>query len=360
MDGFTEVPEMNCAGHREHDPLLLFGAIWLVAFICVGLGKPLPAQDVNPDWQKAAGGNQAFEVASVREDKAGGSPYSNFSLDAGNEYFVVSKDDALDPNSTLFSAKNQTLLRYIVFAYKLSGTQELALRFDFYKGLEMHVPDWVRGSRYDIEARAPGTATKDQMRLMMQSLLAERFKLAVHWEARKAPVFALILATPGKLGPQLEPHPASDDCATTAFPGDAGKRAPVGQSAPAAKTLPAAPPLSVLPIPCGVIGHLPVNSPEQRSFGGRDVPLALLADSMPTQTGMATLRRPVVDKTGLAGGYDFILRWTPEDTRNEADNEETGGTFREAVKNQLGLKLEAQTGPVEVLVIDHVEQPSAN
>lgn len=338
---------MNCAGRREHDPLLLFGVIWLAAFIFIGLGKPLRAQDVNRDWQKAAGGKQEFDVASVREDKAGGDAYSNFSLDAGNEYFVVSKTDALDPNSTLFSAKNQTLLRYIVFAYKLSGTQELALRFDFYAGLGLHVPRWVRESRYDIEARAPANATKDQMRMMMQSLLAERFNLAVHWETRQAPVFALVLETPGKLGPQLRQHPTSDNCAKTDLPDKASATT-------------SAPSLSSLPIPCGVMAHLPVSSPEQRSFGGRDVPMALLADSMPTQTGMATLRRPVVDKTGLAGGYDFTLRWVPEDTRNEAENEETGGSFREALKNQLGLKLDPQKAPVEVLVIDHVEQPSAN
>jgi uncharacterized protein (TIGR03435 family) len=90
------------------------------------------------------------------------------------------------------------------------------------------------------------------------------------------------------------------------------------------------------------------------------VQLKLLADSMPTQTGMATLRRPVVDGTGLKGGYDFWVEWTPEDTRNDPENGETGGTFREALKNQLGLKLVPKNGPVEVLVIDHVEEPTAN
>ena len=67
-------------------------------------------------------------------------------------------------------------------------------------GSELHTPDWVRSDHYDIEARAAGQATKDQMRLMMQSLLAERFKLAVHWETRQAPVFALVDATPESPG----------------------------------------------------------------------------------------------------------------------------------------------------------------
>jgi uncharacterized protein (TIGR03435 family) len=205
----------------------------------------------------------------------------------------------------------------------------------------------VNQDRYDIEARTPGAATKDQTRLMMQGLLAERFKLAVHWETREAPVFALVLDKPGELGPQLRQHPAGDDCSTTAFPENSEKNAP------------AAPSLASIPIPCGLIAHLPASAPGENHFGGRNVKLASLAESMPTQTGLITLPRPVIDRSGLTGGFDFTLEWTPEDT-SPVDNHETGGTFREALKEQLGLKLEPQKGPVEVLVIDHVEQPSQN
>ena len=221
------------------------------------------------------------------------------------------------------------------------------MRFDFFAGLGLHVPEWVNNERFDIEARAPGSATKDQMRLMMQSLLAERFKLGVHTETRQVPVFAMVLEQPGKLGPQLRQHPASDDCATTPFPGEPGKAAPPTQF------------LSAIPIPCGEIAHLPTSAPERRHFGGRNVTLTMLAESLPTQTGLLALPRPVIDRTGLTGGFDFSIDWTPEDT-SEVDNHETGGTFREALKQQLGLKLEPQKGPVDVLVIDHVEQPSAN
>jgi uncharacterized protein (TIGR03435 family) len=104
---------------------------------------------------------------------------------------------------------------------------------------------------------------------------------------------------------------------------------------------------------------LPASAPGAHRFGGRDVTLAMLATSMPAQTGLAVVPRPVVDKTGLDGGYDFWMDWTPEDT-SEVNNSESGGTFREALKNQLGLKLEPANGPVEVLVIDHVERPSEN
>jgi len=198
------------------------------------------------DWEKAAGSKREFEVASVRPDTGGARSYSNFSLDNGNVFVVVGKNDKLNPDGTLFSAKNQTLMRYIVFAYRLNGDQELALRFDYYKGLELHTPDWVRNNRYDVEARTEGPATKDQMRLMMQSLLADRFKLAVRWETRQASVFELALEKPGKLGPQIRPHPASDDCSQTKFSEGTG----AGASA-----------LDALPIPCGEIAHLPPSAP---------------------------------------------------------------------------------------------------
>jgi uncharacterized protein (TIGR03435 family) len=321
--------------------------LWLMPLFLVFLTRQLYPQSQPVTWEKAAGGKQQFEVASVRENKSDGRSYSNFSLDNGNAYFVVGKDDLLSPNGTLFSAKNQSLLRYIIFAYKLNGTQELALRFGYFKGLESKVPEWVRDDRFDIEARAAGQVTKDQMRLMMRSLLAERFNLAVHLETRQAPAFALELAKPGEVGLQLRPHSAGDDCVTTAVLKDS------------ANSESAAELVSALPLPCGVIAHLPKTTPGSERFGGRDVTLAMLATSLPTQTGMATLPRPVIDETGLKGKYDFFLEWTPEDT-SEVNNQESGGTFRDALKQQLGLKLKPDKGAVEVLVIDHVEPPSPN
>jgi uncharacterized protein (TIGR03435 family) len=306
---------------------------------------PVPSPAV-PSWEAAAGGKQEFEVASVRENKNDAETHSTFSLDSGNAYFIIDKNDKLTPNGTLFSA-TEPLMRYITFAYKLSGTQELALRFDYYEGLKLQVPQWVRNSVYDIEARTPESATKDQMRLMMQSLLTDRFKLAVHWEKREAPVFALVAEKPGTLGPQLRPHPASDDCATTPLPDDKNKDARATK------------PAATLPIPCGQIAHLPSIAQGAHRFGGRNVTMAMLAPSLPPQTGLVTLPRPVIDHTGLAGGFDFWMEWTPEDT-SEVDNHESGGTFREAMKKQLGLKVEPQKGPVDLLVIDHVEEPSEN
>ncbi len=339
---------MMCRVDGKRCSVVIVCALLLAAEIFACLGISARAQSIEQDWEKAAGGKQQFEVASVRENKSGGGSYSNLTLDGGsNAYWVLDQHDPLASSGDLLSTKDIPLLRFIIFAYRLNGTQELALRLDAYSGLKMRVPEWVKDNHYDIEARAPGAATKDQIRLMMQSLLAERFQLKAHWETREAPVFALVQENPGKLGPQLQQHPASDNCAKTGLPDSAGK------------TATSAPLLSALPIPCGWIAHLPAGAPGARRFGGRNVTLAMLGTSMPAQTGLVTLPRPIIDATGLQGGYDFWMEWTPEDT-SEVDNHESGGTFREALKNQLGLKLEPAKGPVQVLVIDHVEQPTAN
>lgn len=295
-----------------------------------------------------------FDVASVRQNKVDSDSHSNLSLDNGNLYSIVKASDVFTPKGGYFSATNQPIWRYIVFAYKLSGTQELALRFKFFNGLSSNVPSWVTGGfdvgaeRFDIEARASGNPTKDQTRIMMRSLLADRFKLVIHMETRQAPVFALVLAEPGKTGPSLKPHRLDDSCSnasTTDPPPSASPTAPTSA-------------LGELPIVCGVIAHVPATTPGSMHFGGRNVTLSLLASSLPTMTGMAILPRPVIDETGLSGTFDFTLGGWAFQAASEAG--EGGPTFAQVLKDQLGLKLERQTGPVDVLVIDHIEHPSEN
>src|SRR5579863_10081010 len=93
---------------RRLQVIFLFVSVSGVS-VCTGLS--VSAQTAPPDWEKAAGIKQQFEVASVRENKSGGRSYSNFSLDNGNAYFIINKSDKLDLNGTLFSAKNQSLMR---------------------------------------------------------------------------------------------------------------------------------------------------------------------------------------------------------------------------------------------------------
>jgi uncharacterized protein (TIGR03435 family) len=207
--------------------------------------------------------------------------------------------------------------------------------------------------RFDIKAQSDGRPTKDQMRLMMQALLADRFKLVVHYETRQTPVFALMLAKPGQTGPSLVAHPASDTCMvgpTEEGTDNSASDVPARESAPGST-------LEELPKVCGVIAHLPTSAMGHIRFGGRRVTLSLLASSLPTMTGMATLQRPVIDETGLSGASDFTLDWVPD---FNVPPDASGSNFRESLKEQLGLKLEPRQGPVDILVIDRVEHPSAN
>jgi uncharacterized protein (TIGR03435 family) len=305
-------------------------------------------------WAQSAPtpGPLAFDVASVRPSKPGSAQHSNVPLDSGNVYGSITSEDARSAAGGHLIASHQPLWRYISFAYKLSGTQELSLRFNIFSGApKSGAPFWVTGSFdaapefFDIQARAPADTSIDQMRLMMQALLADRFHLVVHNQTDDAPVFALVLAKPGVTGRNLQPHPSSDTCV-----------AAVPDQTPA----PAPPPAAVgeLPPVCGVIAHVPSPAPGQH-YGGRAIALSLLATSVPTMTGLAAMPRPVVDQTGLAGLYDFTLSWLHDPSGDDAIADNTAN-FRAALKNQLGLELKASRAPISFLIVDHVERPSEN
>jgi uncharacterized protein (TIGR03435 family) len=297
----------------------------------------------------------AFDVASVRPSQPGASQRNNVPLDAGNVYATVSPDDARTAAGGLFIATHQPLWRYISFAYKLSGTQELALRFNFFSGApKSGAPLWVTGSFvgspefFDISARAPANTSIDQMRLMMRTVLADRFHLTTHFVTADAPVFALVLVKPGLTGPHLQPHPASDTCVTAE---------PSSDSAPRAAT--ASSPVGDLPPVCGVIAHVPSSLPGQH-HGGRAVPLSLFATSIPTMTGLAAMPLPVVDQSGLQGLYDFNLTWVHDATAEDATVSDNAAAFREALKLQLGLQLKPSRAPISFLIVDHVDHPTEN
>jgi uncharacterized protein (TIGR03435 family) len=307
--------------------------------------------------QSASGpGLLAFDVASVRPSKAGSPQHSNVPLDSGYVYGSISPDDARSAAGGYLITTHQSLWRFISFAYKLSGTQELSLRFNMFSGApKSGAPFWVTGSfdsqpeYFDISARAPADTSIDQMRVMMQALLADRFHLVTHFVSADAPVFALVLAKRGVTGPNLQRHPPSDACA-----------AAVANQAPAPAHQPAGAPAAVgdLPPVCGVIAHVPSSAPGQH-FGGRAVPLALLAGTIPTMTGLAAMPRPVVDRSGLSGLYDFTLTWLHDPSGDDAIPDNTAN-FRDALKNQLGLELKSSHAPISFLMVDHVERPSEN
>lgn len=286
------------------------------------------------DWEKAAGGKMAFEVASVKRDMADASPntvHSDIGLDSGG-FFT--------PTGGLFSASNFSLAGYLNFAYKLTRGQV--------RDLSSELPKWASADRWDVDARANGNPTKDQYRLMMQGLLADRFKLAVHFETRQLPVLALEVEKNSKLGPRLQAHPVGVPCPTDM----ASNGWPVPTVA------------NGFPKPCGSVMWGPASVPGDFYMGARDVPIAMIASALSFQPA-TTVDRPVIDETGLAGNFDFTLQFssaTAIQTRagDVYEPDEEGSAFVGALKDQLGLKLVSTTGPVEVLVIDHVEEPTAN
>jgi len=173
-------------------------------------------------------------------------------------------------------------------------------------------PDWISTDRFDIVAKAEGNPTTDQVRLMLRTLIVDRFKLAYHNESREMPVYALTRPRKdGKLGPQLAA--SADHC-----------------------------------------GDLPDGKPRRCEFDvgfgkvhGHGVPLELLTTTISGFSG-----RVVVDQTELKGPFDFDLTWTPPDGG--------GPSLFTAVEEQLGLKLEPTRAPVGILVIDRVEKPAGD
>jgi len=190
-------------------------------------------------------------------------------------------------------------------------------------------PDWIGATGYDIDAKVtpaadapPPRLTSAQRRQMIQSLLADRFKLVVHNETKDAPIYDLELAKGGSKLPLTTPN----DTFAKGIKGFDGNSAPIGY---------------LMPLGLG------------RRFG-QAVTIASLAESLSHE-----LKRPVVDKTGLTGKYDLSLQWTPDNTPD--DSPLAGGpSLFTAIQEQLGLKLSSTHGPVKTLVIDHVEPPSPN
>lgn len=229
------------------------------------------------------------------------------------------------------------------------------------------MPNWGTTQRFDIDAEAPGSPTVAQKSLMLQSLLADRFKLALHHETRQLPIYALILVNSGKLGPQIRPHSATERCdasASAAYEPWAPQRALVDGVAPRTQSstveIAAA---DLQHYPCGhmVGGLLSAKDRNEVWSGGRNVSMDAIADGIGT---MEDIDRPIVNETGVSGNFDFTVEWDARvnhvatNPSPAAQSEPLGNSLFEALRQQVGLQLKAQKGPVDVIVIDHVEQPT--
>jgi uncharacterized protein (TIGR03435 family) len=278
-----------------------------------------------PRWQIDAGLRMSFDAATVQTDPRPPAliERSNVPLGPG-EYYA--------PTGGLFSATDFPLAAYILFAYKLSGDQN--------GSLEKQLPKWTFSDRFDIQARVEGNPTKDQMRLMMQTLLEDQFRLFMHWETRQLPVYALVLNKAGDLGPGLQPHTGDAPCSTD-------PRRPTPDEA------------RTTVLACAGIQQISASVPGRAALGGRGVTMELIANSL---VG-GNVDRPVIEKTGLAGTFDVHIEFGEQaDSGASHENKwrRPGPAFVEALKEQLGLKLEPQTAPVQVFVVDHIDEPSAN
>jgi uncharacterized protein (TIGR03435 family) len=339
-----DVPGLSFA---KKAALTIAGAAVLMAPILVGIANApvILAQPPSEVLQRqaAAGGHMAFEVASVKLRKPGSRGRApNFPLDEGGGF-----TDPLSGESPhgRFSAAFPVSF-YISFAYKLSLTP------DQRQAILARLPKWVDTDRIDIEAKAAGNPTKDQMRLMMQSLLAERFHLAVHYETQEMPVYALTRIKPGTWGPKLIRHADGPPCDVS------GPQHPVtGMSDPDAE---------VFPRICEAQSTVPGKN-GRIVQGTRNTTVALFAGLLGRTAG-----RPVVDRTGITDRIDYRLEWTLESKPVclpgpcpgipgvEVEPDPNPVTFMDAVRDQLGLKLQSTKAPLRILVIDHIERPSEN
>jgi uncharacterized protein (TIGR03435 family) len=208
-----------------------------------------------------------------------------------------------------FFARNHTMKTLIAAAYNLtpqaiSGGQA-----------------WIDSDRYDILAKTPSDVRPnlDEQMAMLRRLLVDRFSLTFHWEPKELAIYSLTVA---KNGPKLREGTEPSD---------------------------------------GPKPLIFVLYPQMARLPGRNASMAELASVLQR----AALDRPVLDKTGLSGRYDFDLEWMPDETQFGGQGPQgTADTPKPdlfaAVQQQLGLRLEAGRGPVDVLVIDQVVRPSAN
>jgi uncharacterized protein (TIGR03435 family) len=291
-------------------------------------------------FAQTAAGPLAFEVASIKpaEPMTGGKLMVRMGGDPGRlNYSNVSLRDLIRS-------------AYQVKDYQISG------------------PDWLSTMRFDVVAKFPEGATRDQVPQMLQTLLAERFKLTLHREKKEMPAYALVVAKGGVKMKVAEVDPPAGDGplagGPAALPEGGIKFGKDGK-----------------PIMAGAPGNSMVMMNGRGHLAAKRANMQSISDLLARQ-----LDRPVVDETSLKGDYDFDLNWTPEagegggmmlgvrvpmpaggeggDPHGPSANDgntEVKPPLTVAVQQQLGLKLDPKKLPVELLVIEHMEKtPTEN
>jgi uncharacterized protein (TIGR03435 family) len=261
------------------------------AVLAVGLlnGQSAPAQA-----PAATPPSPKFEVASLKPSQPGGRGGGIRPTPGGERY----------------DATNVTLKLLITVAYRVKVEQVAG------------GPDWMNTDRYDMKAKAEKPSSAEELHLMLQDLLADRFELKFHKETKELPIYVLSV---DKGGHKMQPHEA--------------------QSA----------------------GDPWIDQKAEQFLHMKMHAQFVNMDYFAWRLGQL-LDRPVVDQTNLKGGFDFDFAYTrelppgiPEGANLNGEPIDTSGpTIYEALHQQLGLKLERQKGPVNILVIDHVAKPAEN
>lgn len=329
------------AGKLDFGKKLLLSAAGIVAValpIVFGLATATPIR-AQSQAENAAGIASAYDVISLKPSTPGSG--------------MVRLGFFFTPQG--ISATGVTLQSLIQEAYGV-GDQQIS-----------GAPDWVKSERYDIEAKVDKPAADELSKLsedqrnvatqrMLQAVLADRFKLALQREAKELPVYALAVA---KNGPKLQEAKSGDTHSEGVKFLDGRPLEPgmmsmqYGTNGLDGRSL--EPGMMMMQLGGGQIA-------------GHAVLVGILAKQLSQQLG-----RTVLDKTGLTGRYDFTLRWTPdksEDATSQGAEESQAGSdgtpsaesspsLFTAIQEQLGLKLEPQQAPIDVLVIDHVEKPES-
>jgi uncharacterized protein (TIGR03435 family) len=267
-----------------------------------------------------------FEVASVKPS----APQGADSLAVGIHI------DGAQVRCTSLSLKDYVALAYNVKNYQISG------------------PEWLASERFDVAAKLPDGAAREQIRDMVQALLLDRFQLKAHRDKKDFPVYALVVA---KGGPKMKESPP--DAAAAAGRGSIDITAGGGRGGSGAD-----------------LGNGSSFTMGENGFDAVKLTMTSFADMLARFAD-----RPVLDMTELKGAYDFSLRFSPEDFRAmrlraaiaagvsvslppetmRAVMEGASGDSLFAAVETLGLKLDARKGPLDVLVIDHIEKtPSEN
>lgn len=248
----------------------------------------------------------------------------------GQSSVVDAKIPEFEVASIRPSDPKNTMIRFMPLADRFSVTGEpvrnlIYFAYDIKYGYISGGPSWIDSDHFDIDAKIDdslaetykkmsGKERNAQLKLMVRRLLEERFKLKVRTETKELPIFALVVA---KNGPKLK----------SSVPPADGAQAKPGWSTSA---------------PNGMM-----------KITAKDAGLEGLVANLMMQPSVGRL---VVDDTGLKGPYDFEVEWA----RSPSPQDSSGPDVFVALQEQLGLKLEARKGPVETLVIEHVERTSGN